>query len=250
MRRRLAQSFANISQSYRDLILDVSITHFQPKDVYDLRNLLQNVMRDQISLQNETRLYESLGQSATIGARPILDEFVINVDLGPNPAERSEELELMKFVASYLADPTETLLAVMKRALESCDAALMDMSGLRQYLGPAPDVSNDIAGALVTLRSSIVDFSRCQDSVLASDRLPATYGGLPELVKLFAFCRPIHQTASAIDALLVKVNNMQQRTSKYPGFHWPSYPLSRCLYRNSAQIRHDRAGVTAGMCPC
>ncbi|KXJ89728.1 hypothetical protein Micbo1qcDRAFT_136774 [Microdochium bolleyi] len=246
MRRRLAQTFVNLSQAYRDLILEISITHFNPKDVEDLRNLLQNVLRSQISLQNETRLYESLGQSAGIGARPILDEFVINVDLGPNPVERSEELELMKFVASYLADPTDTLLAAMKRALHSCDAVLMDMSGLRQYLGPPQDISNDVAGALVALRRSIIDFSRCQDSVLSNDRLPASYGGLPELVKLFAFCRPVHQTASAIEALLVKVNNMQQRKSRYPTFHWPSYPLSRCLYRNNAQVRHDRGGVTAG----
>ncbi|KAH7021015.1 uncharacterized protein B0I36DRAFT_367474 [Microdochium trichocladiopsis] len=246
MRRRLASTFVNLSQAYRDLILDISITYFDPKDVFDLRNLIQNVLRSQLSLQNETRLYEGLGRSAEIGGRPILDEFVVSVNLEPASVEQNEELELMKFVASYLANPTETLLGAMREALKSCDAVLMDMSGLRQYLGPAHDVSNDVAGALVTLRKGIIEFSRCQDTVLASERLPASYGQLPELVKLFAFCRPVHQTASAIEALLVKVNNMQQRKPRYPRFHWPSYPAARSLFRNNAQVRHDRGGVTAG----
>lgn len=245
IRRKLSRTFANLTQAYRDLALDISITYFQPGDVLELRNLMQNVIRSQLSLQNETRLYESLGQSALTGGRPILDEFVVSVNVETASTEQNEELELMKFVASYLADPTETLLSAMKGALQSCDAVLMDMSGLRQYLGPPDDTSNDVAGALVTLRRGIVDFRRCQDIVLTSERLPASYGDYPELVKLFAFCRPVRQTASAIEALLIKINDMQHRKPRYPGFHWPSYPLARIMYRNNAQVRHDRGGVTA-----
>ncbi len=44
----------------------------------------------------------------------------------------------------------------MTNALRSCHAVLMDMSGYRQYLGPAPDVDSDVATALVDLRKAMI----------------------------------------------------------------------------------------------
>ncbi|KAI1487837.1 hypothetical protein F5X96DRAFT_648131 [Biscogniauxia mediterranea] len=246
-RRRLTQAFVSMSQAYRDLVIDFSITLFDPKDVLVLRNLIQGVIRALLSLKTESRMFDPPEKDLSNMSdpiRPVLDEFVVNMD-GKLP-ENAKEKELLKFVASNIADPTEKLLFSMKTALQVCDAVLMDMCGHRKYLGPPKDVSNDVAGALVKLRKRIMAFSRCQDSVLASDRLPPTYTEYPEVVKLFAFCRPIHQAASAIDALLVKVNHMQQQQPKHPKFHFPSYPFWKALHRTNAQVRHDRGGVTAG----
>ncbi|KAI1502156.1 hypothetical protein F5X99DRAFT_418069 [Biscogniauxia marginata] len=246
-RRRLTQAFVGMSQAYRDLVIDFSITLFDPKDILVLRNLIQGVIRALLSLKTETRMFDSLEKdlSNTVGRSwPTLDEFVVNMN--EKLPENSEKKELLKFVASNLADPTERLLSSMKSGLQVCDAVLMDMCGHRQYLGPPKDVSSDIPGALVKLRKRIIVFDNCQDSILASDRLPPTYTEFPEVVKLFAFCRPVHQAATSIDALLVKVNQMQQRQPKHPKFHLPSYPFWKALHRTSAQVRHDRGGVTAG----
>ncbi|KAI0827786.1 hypothetical protein F5Y06DRAFT_226759 [Hypoxylon sp. FL0890] len=248
LRRRLTQTFVAMSQAYRDLVIDFSITLFDPKDVLALRNLIQGVIRALLSLHSETMI---LGRPEEASCeldrdRSILDEFVVDMDEKCHGPENEEERRMVKFVVSNLADPTEKLLFSMKSALSSCDAVLMEMCGHRQYLGPPKNVSNDLTGALVKLRRHIITFSNCQDSVLESDSLPSSYAEYPEVVKLFAYCRPVHQAATAIEALLVKVNEMQQRRPKFPKFHPPSYPFWKALHRTNAQVRHDRGGVTAG----
>ncbi|KAI0104516.1 hypothetical protein F4814DRAFT_430946 [Daldinia grandis] len=248
-RRRLTQTFVSISQAYRDLVIDFSITLFDPKDVLALRNLIQGVIRALLSLNGETRILDDLDDSSSdriSRERPILDEFVLNMGENCHDPESEEQNKLAKFVASNLAEPTERLLLSMETALQSCDAVLMEMCGHRQYLGPPKSVSSDIPGSLVKLRRRIIAFSECQDSVLASGRLPPTYAKSPEVVRLFTYCRPVHQAATAIEALLVKVNEMQQRRSKYPKFHGPSYPFWKAIHRTNAQVRHDRGGLTAG----
>ncbi|KAI1656416.1 hypothetical protein F4813DRAFT_364292 [Daldinia decipiens] len=248
-RRRLTQTFVSISQAYRDLVIDFSITLFDPKDVLALRNLIQGVIRALLSLNGETRILDKLDDSSSdrlSRERPILDEFVLNMGEKCHDPESEEQNRLAKFVASNLAEPTERLLLSMETALQSCDAVLMEMCGHRQYLGPPKTVSNDVPGSLVKLRRRIIAFSECQDSVLASGRLPPTYAKSPEVVRLFTYCRPVHQAATAIEALLVKVNEMQQRRSKYPKFHGPSYPFWKAMHRTNAQVRHDRGGLTAG----
>ncbi|KAI1441135.1 hypothetical protein F5Y02DRAFT_411002 [Annulohypoxylon stygium] len=248
-RRRLTQTFVSMSQAYRDLVIDFSITLFDPKDVLELRNLIQGVIRALLSLNSETRVLDGLDDLSLHRLsrdRPILDEFVVNMDENPRVSGTEEGRRLAKFVASNLAEPTEKILLSMESALRSCDAVLMDMCGHRQYLGPPKDVSSDIPGSLVKLRKHVIAFSNCQDSVLASDNLPSTYADSPEVVKLFTYCRPVHQAATAIEALLVKVNQMQQRRPNHLKFHWPSYPFWKALHRTNAQVRHDRGGVTAG----
>lgn len=248
VRRRLTQTFVSMSQAYRDLVIDFSITLFDPKDVLALRNLIQGVIRALLSLNSETRILDRLGDESVSKSshdRSVLEEFIVDMDEKVHMPE-TEEIKLAKFVANNLAEPTERLLASMKIALQSCDAVLMEMCGHRQYLGPPKDVSNDIPGSLVKLRKRIMAFSNCQDSILASDRLPPMYAESPEVVKLFAYCRPVHQAATSIEALLVKVNGMEQRKPKHPTFHPSSYTFWKAVHRTNAQVRHDRGGVTAG----
>lgn len=217
-----------------------------------LRNLLQGVVRTLLSLKSETRLFDDFGDFDNIETAKSVDEpaeaveFVVRIAESQPDQEDESERALIGFVASNLAEPTEALIRAMKSSLQSSDAVLMDMCGHRQYLGPPPEVSDDVLGSLVRLRKCIIAFSNAQDGLLASERLPRTYALHPEVVKLFAYCRPVQQAASAVEALLVKVNEMQQRRPKYPKFHLPSYPFWKSIHRTNAQVRHDRGGVTAG----
>ncbi|KAI1074789.1 hypothetical protein F5B20DRAFT_573896 [Whalleya microplaca] len=248
-RRRLTQTFVSMSQAYRDMIIDFSVTLFDPKDVLTLRNLIQGVIRTLLSLHSETRIFDRFEDKQLDGhgrERSVLGEFIVNLDEKMPDPGNAEERELLEFVAGNLTEPTEQLLKSMKTSLQSCDAVLMEMCGHRQYLGPPSDVSNDVSGSLVKLRKRIIAFSNCQDSILDSDRLPPTYAESPEVVKMFAYCRPVHQAATAIEALLVKVNQMEQSKPKYPKFHPPSYSFWKAMHRTNAQVRHDRGGVTAG----
>ncbi|KAI0477396.1 hypothetical protein GGR56DRAFT_665417 [Xylariaceae sp. FL0804] len=245
-RRKLTQAFVGMSQAYRDLVIDFSITLFDPKDVKVLRNLIQGVIRGLLSMKSETRLFDSPQNGTTGQGTP--HEVVIDMDekKDTSTTRNPKEEELLWFVVDNLVDPTQKLLYTMETALQSCDAILMEMCGHRQYLGPPADVSNDVVGSIVSLRKRIIALGNSQDSVLASDRLPPTYAEFPEVVRIFAFCRPVHQAATAIETLLVKVNQMQQDRPKRPRFYLPSYPFSKSLYRSNAQVRHDRGGVTAG----
>ncbi|KAI1881073.1 hypothetical protein JX265_001313 [Neoarthrinium moseri] len=248
-RRRLALTFVNLSQAYRDLVLDFSITLFSPADVKELRNLMQAVVRGLLSLKSDARLFDKFDQVQAANIRGSTAEpgdFVVEIGHGPESETTAHEREVIRFVSENLVEPTERLLSGMKDCLQSCDAVLMEMCGHRQYIGPPSNISNDVSGTLVKLRRRIITFTTTQDSVLASKTLPPTYAEYPEVVKLFAYCRPIHQAATAVEALAVKVNQMEQRKPQYPKFHRPSYPFRKSLHRTNAQVRHDRGGLTAG----
>lgn len=45
LRRQLAWTFVNLSQAHRDLVLDISVTRFDPPDITVLRNLMQAMLR-------------------------------------------------------------------------------------------------------------------------------------------------------------------------------------------------------------
>lgn len=215
---------------------------------------MQGVVRTLLSLKSDTRLFNSTKLAKvnpTAQYHAGAEDFAVDIDPVPrtDEATTAHEKELVEFVASGLAEPTEKLLYAMRASLQSCDAVLMEMCGHRQYIGPPSNISDDVPGLLVKLRKRIIEFSASQDSILESERLPPAYTEYPEVVKLFAFCRPVHQAATAVDALAVKVNEMQQRKPKHAKFYPPSYPFWKSLHRTNAQVRHDRGGLTAGEMP-
>ncbi|KAH8808461.1 hypothetical protein F5884DRAFT_732843 [Xylogone sp. PMI_703] len=264
MHRRLAQTFVDISQAYRDLVLDISITRFHPKDVLALRNLMQGVVRSLLSLKMETELFDSLetngapdgssGDSSpavsglNLGRAHPEDEVVIDVD-NPTlqtPLSRTDtEERAVKLVSNKLAKPTLELLSDIRSSLSRCDAVLMNMSGYRKYLGPPSTVSDDILGSLVKLRRAMVRYDKEEGELLDDPALPSSYSDHAEVVELFLFVRPIRQAATTVEALIVKVMEMQQRRSGWR-LYLPSYPIQKALLRTNAQVRHDRGGLTAG----
>ncbi len=68
---------------------------------------------------------------------------------------------------------------------------------------------------------------------------------VPGVIEIFAYCRPIRQAATAIEAVLVRVNEIEQRKPKWAKIYLPSYPWKKALNRVNAQVRHDRGGLTA-----
>lgn len=272
LHRQLALTFVNLSQAYRDLVLDISLTRFRPSDVEQLRNLMQGVIRSLLSLKMETYMFNNFKQnrehsasglrepppfslnpddsrrgSSTDPAQSSRSDTVVDID---GPRRRSvrrtpSEEQVVKLVADKLAEPTLELLSWMRTSLSRCDAVLMEMSGHRKYLGPPDSVSSDIIGALTELRKAMIKYDEEEDDLMKSSALPPTYSHNQEIVEFFLFVHPIRQAASSVEALLVKVMEMQQR---HPGWriYLPSYPLAKALQRTNAQVRHDRGGVTAG----
>lgn len=252
--RQLAWTFVNLSQTYRDLVLDITLTRFRPSDVMALRNLMQAVVRSLLSLNTETQLFDEMERKTELregAARNLAkpqDGTVINVDQSPKRPSvfrSNTEERAVKLVASKLAEPTSNLLKCMRNSLERCDAVLMGMSGYRKYLGPPESTSSDIVGVLTKIRKVIIKYDDEEDSLLDNPALPPTYSNHPQVVELFLFVHPIRQAATTVEALLVKVMEMQQRHRGWR-IYLPSYPFGKALQRTNAQVRHDRGGVTAG----
>ncbi|KAI0203593.1 hypothetical protein F4808DRAFT_417238 [Astrocystis sublimbata] len=250
IRRRLVQAFVSMSQVHRDLTIDFSITKLHPKDVLMLRNSVQAVIRTLLSLKTEIRLSKpSTGEVSDQhdSSHQELAEFVIDMDKNACvPCKTPGHREIVDFVTNSLATPTEDLLQSMKFALRTCNAALMDICGHRRYLGPPYDVSSDLSSALANLREHITAFDSRQNQVLSSERLLHTCARSPDVLKIFAFSRPIHQASTAIEALVNQLDEVQQRQPKHFQFHLPGYPIRKAIHRTNPQVRHDRGGVTAG----
>jgi hypothetical protein len=277
LHRQLAWTFVNLSQAHRDLLLDISITRFQPSDVTALRNLMQAVIRSLLALRMESQLFDDLEErsgrdgSLTSGHRhrspslgphasqlggidgsrepePPRSEVVIDIDASkkrPSILRNDSEGRAVRLVASKLAGPTLALLTALKASLSSCDAVLMDMSSYRKYLGPPKPVSADVVGALTKLRKIMIKYDEEEESLMDDPDLPPTYSDHPEVVELFLFVHPIRQAATSVEALLVKVMEMQQKRRGWR-LYLSSYPFAKALERTNAQVRHDRGGVTAG----
>lgn len=261
-RRRLAQTFVNISQMYRDLAIDFTMTLFDPKDVHVLRNLLQGVVRGLLALRPKPEVFNlhdmadgRIPRKDTNHARDIeagdvelevlpLDQELTHVLSRPRlqggPTSREDAIHL---VSHNLEDPTSRLIHRMKYALRACHAVLMDRSGYRRYLGPAEETESDLLEALVKLRKAMHAFDAAEGALLEGEEMAATF--VKEVVEVFAYCRPIRQAARAIEAVLVKVMEMEQREPTWPRIYAPSYPWRKGLNRTNPQVRHDRGGVSA-----
>lgn len=275
LHRELAWTFVNLSQAHRDLVLDVSITRFRPSDVIILRNLMQAVIRSLLALRMQTQLFDSSGNTKLAddnapvspptkltsdaendvsklsnldGQSSLRNEVTVDIDIPPQRPSffrANSEERAVKLVVGRLADPSSELLLCMRTSLKRCDAVLMDMSGYRKYIGPDKNVSTDILGSLTGIRKSMIKYDEAEETLMDNPELPPSYSNHPEVVELFLFVHPVRQAATTVEALLVKVNEMQQRHPRWK-LYLPSYPFSKALQRTNAQVRHDRGGVTAG----
>jgi hypothetical protein len=263
LHRQLAWTFVNLSQAYRDLALDISITRFLPADIASLRNLMQAVVRSLLTLNSERNIFEDYeharsaenddDQTKTANStaeNKLTTESELVADIidieGHAPRRTSkpkpDDERAVRLVVSKMADPVKELLSCMRVGLSSCDAVLLDMSGYRKYLGPPESVSSDIVEALTRIRKAMLKFDEEDEILMENRQMPATYSDHPELVKYCLFMNPVRQAANSIEDLLMAVMKMQQQKRG-----WRIYlPSFWSLQRTNAQVRHDRGGVTAG----
>ncbi|KAM4063051.1 fusaric acid resistance protein-like domain-containing protein [Hirsutella rhossiliensis] len=245
LRRRLARAFVDLSQACRDMALDMTITRFRPADIVELRNLTQAVIRALLTLKTDTCLFEEPVAERDIiitvdGPASGAFEDAKSADLGPSEDNASRR------AIEELRDPTKRMLSCMTEALQGCDAALMDQSGHRKYLGPLPDVSSSLLPLLTSLDQAKSAFDAVESKLLGSgQRLPDSSMQDSDVVQLFVFARHVREAAAAIESMVFKVQAMQE-SSDWPRLCLPSYPFWKAVYRTNAQVRHDRGGVTAG----
>jgi hypothetical protein len=187
----------------------------------------------------------ALPKSAVSNQEPTeLSESTVEKGKSVKDSDDDSNTRAIHLVQERMGDPTSRLLYLMRRSLESCHAVLMDLSGHRRELGPGQEISSDVSSPLDHLRKAMARFDAAETDLLDGHELPASF--IHKVVEMFAYCRPIRQAASAVEAVLVKVVDMERRKSSSHKLYPPSYPWRKALNRTNAQVRHDRGGVTAG----
>ncbi|KAL6873005.1 hypothetical protein J3F83DRAFT_713461 [Trichoderma novae-zelandiae] len=250
LRRDLVRSFVDLSTAHRDMRTSLTITRFKPDDVRDLRNLMQAVIRCMLAMETESALFSEgedgqapiVVQAAEMPSSASSTHDLDNIsDKAPGAVE---EKEVTRTVIHKLATPTKELLACMSLGLQASQAALMDLSGYRQYLGPPMTISSDIAPVQIRMRGAKAIFDGVESELLESGQLPPASMNDSAVVQLFIFARHLRETAVTVENLMGKVYAMQQ-CSNWPRPHLPSYPISKAVHCVNSQVMHDRGGATA-----
>lgn len=247
MRQRLSQAFFDLSAAHRDMKLDITVARFRARDVKGLRSHTQAVIRGLLSMKIDNELFEDLLHSRPATRRShlsIINEK--NSDGRPgNPRAHTWAPSLSDDDArekglQALQEPTQDIVAAMSEGLRTCDAALMDMSGYRSYLGPPKDISSDVAAAEKRLAAAVKEFDQAESVLSDSQELQ---GYNPEIIRLVVLARSARMTTDPIMKLMAKMREMQAQ-SNHIRVDPPAYAFWKSLNRSNAQVRHDRGTVT------
>ena len=235
----------NLSQAVRDFTIDLSICPIYPDDARSLRNLVQGVIRGVLAIPPDTTLFEGLDDTSDDS----IHEGDAIISRGSSPRDRPSRAGTSStsalLMCKMLRLPTRKLINDLKDSIDVADAALMDISKERKYLGPPRNTPCDVSEVLDRVRKAMALFDEADVSLTNHPNLPHTYAHQPEMVEIFLFVHPVRQVADKIVLLLQRVLEMQQKTRGWR-VHLPSYPWSKSIMRINAQVRHDRGGLTAG----
>jgi hypothetical protein len=230
----------------------LTITRFKPDDVRDLRNLMQAVIRALLAMETESALFSETDDGRipiVVEATQMSSSSSSSNDLNNITSEKApgilKEAAVTHTVIRKLSKPTKEILACMSQGLQTSQAALMNLSGYRQYLGPPTAVSSEIAPVQIRMRTAKAIFDAVESELLESGQLPPASMNDSAVVQLFIFARHLRETATMIESLMGKVYSMQQ-CSNWPQPHLPSYPLHKAIHCVNTQVSHDRGGATAG----
>ncbi|KHO11768.1 acid phosphatase AphA [Metarhizium robertsii ARSEF 23] len=250
-RRRLADAFVNLSEAYRDMRINITVSRFRPDDVEQLRNKMQAVIRALLSLQTEPELlHESRSGQGCVVIVDRRDSDNVDEQSPPSSSNNHSVVQtasddMIRNVVEPLRAPTKDLLDSLKEDLRVCDAVLMDLSGYRKYLGPSEVVSSDLAPVQIRTKIAIAAFDTVESTILHSNDTPVSSIHDANVVQLLVFARRARETIATVEALMDQVASMQ-RVPDWPHAYLPSYPIWKAIHRTNAQVRHDRGGVTAG----
>ncbi|MCJ1264972.1 hypothetical protein MMC22_004847 [Lobaria immixta] len=243
LRRELARSFVNLSLAVRDFTIEISVSSFHPDDVRSLRNLLQGVLRGVLAIRPHTNLFETNAYPSEVQPKGHGVALDFHTPVEPVPSNQSDRY--VRIVAETLAQPTRRLVDSTVNCINCLDAAIMAIGGFSSSSESSNGTTQDLLPTLEHLRTSMSTFDSADSTLINHPALPQTYAGRPEIVEIFLFVHPIRQVAEKVEAVLVKVLEMQQQRRGWR-INLPSYPWSKSLLRANAQVRHDRGGLTAG----
>lgn len=147
--------------------------------------------------------------------------------------------KILEVVTQILREPTRNLINAIVSGITSVDKVITAM-------GRFIDLStHELSLVLDRLRMMMNAFDSADTSLINHPDLPQLYSGQPIVVEIFLFVHPIRQVSGQIEAIIMKVMDMQGKNKKW-NLNFPSYPWSKSLLRTNAQVRHDRGGLTAG----
>jgi hypothetical protein len=248
LRRLLAKAYLGLSTAYRDMRIDITITRFHPDDFGELRNLMQSVIRALLSMETETSMFNDPDEEETVAVTVNIPTSPVAEDSRPSSTGSpmiAEVEDASRKVIQMLSGPCKDLLSCMREGLRRSDAALMDLSGYRQHMGPSYDISSDIAPIQIRLKQAIASFDTEEATLLNSADMDPSTIRVSDVVELLLFARHVREAATAVQKLLSKAEKMQS-CPDWPRIYLPSYPWRKSLYRTNRQVRHDRGGLTAG----
>lgn len=228
--------------------INITISRFRPDDVEQLRNNMQAVIRALLSFQNEPRLLAtdcSEQGSVNFMNDPDSDKSKRGATASSATSSPPVSDDALHNVVEPLRTPTNDLLFCIKDGLQRCDAALMDISGYRKYLGPDAETPSDVGPIQIHTKHAIAAFDIAESNILHSDNTPVSSIYDPDVIHLLVFSRRVRETIMTVTTLMDQVTAMQ-RVPDWPRVYLPSYPIWKAIHRTNAQVRHDRGGVTAG----
>jgi len=255
MRRDLNMQLVNLSEAFRDMRMELTISRWVPFDIAQLRNTLQAIIRDLTAIDPAPTLFEAvspLAPSSPSGSSRGDGSEHISIDIDTPADERTDPLSeaqpsALELVKKTLGDPARRLIDAMGQSLAACDVELMEIGGYRKLSTSSHITCNTSIQAIHQhLNASMIAFDEADISLIDHPLLPHTYSKHPELVQIFLFVHPLRQTADSVEALVKKVIDMgsSPKASRVK-ICLPSYPWRKSLYRTNPQVRHDRGGVTA-----
>ena len=245
-RAELTASFVNLSEAYRDLVIDISVSPLHPKDVASLRNGLQRVIRSVLAIKPVTLLFELDGDQKATSTTTENNDAVVNVQSPPCSSPSPASADAIKLVKTLLADPARALIDAMIEAVSCSDNMMTETFNFWTYHQRPRADPEALSSSLVRLKKAMTDFDDADSYLVGHPTLPPTYHDHPEVVDLFLFVHPVRQTADSVKALIENLVAIQSRKQGWK-IHMPSHPLKQALLRTNAQVRHDRGGLTAGI---
>ncbi|RPB28446.1 hypothetical protein L211DRAFT_833409 [Terfezia boudieri ATCC MYA-4762] len=255
MRRDLNMQLVNLSEAFRDMRMELTISRWAPFDISQLRNTLQATIRDLMAVDPAPTLFETvspLAPSSPSGSSRGDDSEHIAIDIDTPANERIDplseaQLSALELVKKTLGDPARKLIDAMSQSLAACDVELMNIGGYRKLSISSHITCNASIKAIhQRLNASMIAFDEADISLIGHPLLPRMYSKHPELVQIFLFVHPLRQTADSVEALVKKVIDMASSPkATRVKICLPSYPWKKSLYRTNPQVRHDRGGVTA-----
>lgn len=195
-----------------------------------------------MAITPNTNLFEKIDYTSEVGSKGHV--VAIDVQKPVEPVHFNQSDQGLQIVTDTLAQPTRRLLDSIVNCINSLDMAIMAIGGYSNSSHSSNETTPDLLQILEQLRTSMSTFDLADDALIGHPGLPQTYAGRPDIVEIFLFVHPIRQVAEKVEAVLVKVLEIQQERQGWR-INLPSYPWSKSLLRTNAQVRHDRGGLTA-----